>query len=98
MRSEHSGKCNTAQALENRPERNTSSRVRPICDGTRMAVDSIELRRQITALQRENARLKRELQSQRDSLEVLRSYIRDQGLVRGGEAQIYVLPHRGRVR
>lgn len=98
MHFEDSGIRNTAQALANTPNCNTSSRVRPICDGTSMAVDSIELRRQIAALQREIQRLNRELQWQRDSLKVLRAYIRDKGLVRGGEAQIHVLPHRGTVR
>lgn len=98
MRFEHSGKCNTTQALANRPECNTSSRVRPICDGTRMAVDNIELHQQLATLQRENQRLKRELMWHRDSIKVLRQYIRDKGLVRGGEAQICILPHRGKVR
>lgn len=63
-----------------------------------MAVESIDLRQQVAALQRENRRLKRELMWQRDSLEVLRAYIRDKGLVRGGEPQIHVLPHLGRVK
>ena len=98
MHFEHSGKCNTTQALENRPECNTSSRVRPICDGTWMAVDNIELHQQLATLQRENQRLKRELMWTRDSLQVLRAYIRDKGLVRGGDPQIHILPHRGRVK
>lgn len=63
-----------------------------------MAVDSIDLRRQIAALQRENTRLKRELVWHRDAAQVLRQYIRDKGLVRGGEPQICILPHRGMVR
>lgn len=99
MHFEHSGIRNTPQAsVGGKHKLHASSRVRPKCYGTYMAVESIELRRQVAALQRENRRLKQELMWHRDSLHVLRQYIRDKGLVRGGEAQICILPHRGKVR